>query len=114
MERFVDLNKEFIGKSATLDALREGPRILLAYLQVETEDEDCLGNEPVYSGNSLVGITTGGGYGFAVGKSLAFAYLEPKLVQEDAAFEILLRGERRGARIIAQPVWDPRNERLRG
>ena len=29
------------------------------------------------------------------------------------AFEILLRGERRGARIIAQPVWDPRNERLR-
>jgi dimethylglycine dehydrogenase len=113
MERFVDLNKEFIGKSATLEALREGPRILLAYLQVETEDEDCLGNEPVYRGNSLVGLTTGGGYGFAVKKSLAFAYLEPNLVQEDAAFEILLRGERRAARIIAQPIWDPRNERLR-
>jgi dimethylglycine dehydrogenase len=113
MERFADLNKDFIGKSATLEALREGPRILLAYLQVETEHEDCLGNEPVYRGNSLVGVTTGGGYGFAVRKSLAFAYLEPKLVQEDAAFEILLRGERRAARIIAQPVWDPRNERLR-
>ena len=114
MERFADLSKDFIGKEATLRAVREGPRILLAYLEVETQGEDCLGNEPVYRGDTVVGITTGGAYGFAVEKSLAFAYLEPKLAEEGAAFEILLGGRRQRARVIAQPAWDPKNERLRG
>ena len=113
MERFADLSKDFIGKEATLSSVQEGPRILLAYLDVETRDDDCLGNEPVYRGETVVGITTGGAYGFAVKRSLAFAYLEPKLVQEGAAFEILLGGKRHRARVIAQPAWDPKNERLR-
>lgn len=114
MERFADLSKDFIGKEATVRAMREGPRILLTYLELESQAEDCLGNEPVYRGDTPVGITTGGAYGFAVEKSLAFAYLEPKLVQEGAEFEILLDGKRQRARAIAQPAWDPKNERLRG
>jgi dimethylglycine dehydrogenase len=114
LERFADMNKDFIGKAATLESLRQGPRILLTYLQVQTRDGDCLGNEPVYRGDSVVGVTTGGAYGFAVEKSLAFAYLEPKWLRQGAQFEILLRGERRAARVIAQPAWDPTNERLRG
>ena len=113
LERFIDLTKDFIGKSGTTDSLRNGPRTLLAYLEVDTEEEDCLGNEPVYRGNAVVGVTTGGAYGFAVKKSLAFAYLHPALVKDGGAFEIMLRGEMHCARIIPQPIWDPRNERLR-
>ncbi|HMK85433.1 MAG TPA: FAD-dependent oxidoreductase [Steroidobacteraceae bacterium] len=113
MERFVDFTKEFIGKSGSAKSLREGPRALLAYLEVDTGQEDCLGNEPVYRAEALVGITTGGAYGFAVERSLAFAYLEPKLARVGTELEIMVRGEMRRARVIAQPIWDPANERLR-
>ncbi len=113
LERFADLTKDFIGKAGTTNSLRNGPRTLLAYLEVDTEDEDCLGNEPVYRGDAVVGVTTGGAYGFAAKKSLAFAYLEPALVKDGGSFEIMLRGEMHRARIIPQPIWDPGNARLR-
>ncbi len=113
LERFVDLDKEFIGKSGTLESRRKGPRSVLTYLQVDAKDADCLGNEPVFLQDRVVGITTGGAYGFAVRKSLAFAYLDPACVQAGREFDIILRGEKCPARIIDQPAWDPNNERLR-
>jgi len=86
---------------------------LLAYLKVDTNEEDCLGNEPVYAGQEMVGVTTGGAYGFAVRKSLAFAYLEPRFAKSGVQLQVILRGETREAQVIPQPLWDPRNERLR-
>jgi dimethylglycine dehydrogenase len=82
-------------------------------MEVDATDADCLGNEPVYCNDRLVGITTGGAYGFAVRKSLAFAYLEPAFAGAGRELAITIRGEKRAARTIAQPAWDPHNERLR-
>jgi dimethylglycine dehydrogenase len=113
MGRFVDFDKEFIGKAATLAARERGPRTLLTYLEVHSTDTDSLGNEPVYSNQQLVGVTTGGAYGFATDKSLAFAYLEPQFVREGARVHILMRGQSHEASIIPQPAWDPENRRLR-
>lgn len=113
MERFIDYGKEFIGKEGTIKSREQGPRMLLAYLKVDTNEEDCLGNEPVYAGQEMVGVTTGGAYGFAVRKSLAFAYLEPRFAKSGVQLQVILRGETREAQVIPQPLWDPRNERLR-
>ena len=114
MERFVGWDKDdFIGKRATLSSKQTGPRISLVYLEVDAVDADCLGGEPVYTDDKLVGVTTSGGYGFAVQKSLAFAYVEPDLAAPGAAFNIDILGTKRQARAIAQPIYDPKNERLR-
>ena len=69
-------------------------------------------NEPVYFGNGLVGVTTGGAYGHAVQSSLTFAYVEPSLATSSAAFQIMMMGDMREARIIPQPAWDPSNARI--
>jgi dimethylglycine dehydrogenase len=113
MERFLDLGKDFVGKAATLRSKRVGPRSKLVYLAIDAADSDCLGNEPVYAEDRLVGVTTGGAYGHAVKQSLAFAYVEPALARAGQDFEIEMQGDRRAARIIPQPAWDPRNERLK-
>jgi dimethylglycine dehydrogenase len=113
MERFVDFAKDFVGKSGTLESKRAGPRTLLTHLEVDAADADCLGNEPVYCEDRLVGVTTSGAYGFAVRKSLAFAYVEPQAARDGRKFHIMIRGERRAARRIAQSAWDPNNDRLR-
>jgi dimethylglycine dehydrogenase len=114
MERFVNLDKDFIGKAATQRSKQQGARIKLVYMTVEAGNNDCYGNEPIYQGDKLVGITTGGAYGHAIGKSLTFAYVDPKLARDGEAFEILMMGERHKAQIAPQPAWDPKNERLRG
>jgi dimethylglycine dehydrogenase len=113
MERFVNYKKEFVGKAGTLKSKQEGARIALTYLEVDAGEADCLGNEPVYIDGELAGLTSSGGYGFALQKSLAFAYLRPSLLRDPARIEIAIRGERRLARVIPQPAWDPKNERLR-
>jgi len=115
MERFIRLDKEdFIGRAASLSLKQRGERMKLTYMAVDTGDNDCRGNEPVYRNGKVVGLTTSGAYGFAVRKSLAFAYVEPELARTGEAFEILLLGERKHAQIIGEPAWDEANARLKG
>lgn len=115
MERFCRLDKDFIGKAATLASKQQGARIKLVYLEIDgLEDCDAAGNEPVLADGEVVGLTTSGAYGFAVEKSLAFAYVRPELAREGQEFEVEIFAERFPARIIPQPAYDPENERLRG
>lgn len=114
MERFLALDKgDFVGREATLRANEKGPRFRLVYLEVDAADADCLGNEPVFADGRRVGVTTSGGYGFAVGRSLAFAYVEPALSAPGTSLAVEILGDRRPARVLAEPAWDPANERLR-
>ena len=114
MERFIRLNKEdFIGKAASLSRRQHGPRMKLVYMEVDNTDSDCVGNEPVYLNGTAVGVTTSGGYGHAVNKSLAFAYVPPQLTAPGTEFEVLVYNERRAARLIPEPVWDKDNARPR-
>lgn len=110
MERFIRLDKQdFIGKQASLVRQQQQPRMKLVYMSVDATDSDCMGNEPVYRDGSIVGVTTSGAFGHAVGRSLAFAYVDPAMTNEGTAFEILMFGSRRAARIIAEPAYDPEN-----
>ena len=114
MERFVALDKgEFIGREALLARKREGARWTLVYLAVDDGEADPLGNEPVYAEGRLVGITTGGAYGHTVKKALAFAYVEPGCAAGETRLQVQILGERRPARILGEPAYDPGHQRLR-
>ncbi len=114
MSRFIRLEKEdFIGKQASLVKKQSGPRMQLVYMEVDNTDSDCMGNEPVYHDGERVGLTTSGGFGFAVNKSLAFAYVDPSLAGQGTEFEVLIFSEMRKARIISDPAFDPTNARLK-
>ena len=111
MGRFVALDKPgFTGKAATLASKQQCARTKLVYLAVDAGDADCLGGEPVFAGEKLVGVTTSGAYGFTVGQSLAFAYVDPAA---GGGLEIDILGERCKARILSEPAYDPANLRLR-
>ena len=113
MERFVDFGKHFIGKPGTQRDKRDGPTGRLVYLSVAATDHDCHGNEPVYHGDRIVGLTTGGAYGHAVNRSLAFAYVEAALARPTAQFEILMMDRRCPAVVLPAAAWDPGNIRLK-
>ena len=114
MDRFIRLDKpDFIGRQASLAMKQRGAAAKLVYLEVDAADCDCAGNEPIFVGDRLVGLTTSGAYGHAVEKSLAFAYVDPALATPGTLLEILILCERRNAVVLADPAWDPANLRLR-
>ena len=80
---------------------------------MDNTDSDCAGNEPVLADGKQVGLTTSGAYGHAVNKSLAFAYVDPRLTAPGTALEVIMLGEPRAARILPSPAWDAANTRLK-
>ena len=113
LDRFVDFDSPFIGRDAVAARAREGVESRLVYLAVDAQDADAHGNEPVYADGRMVGLTTSGAWGYAVGRSIAFAFVEPDLAAPGTELEIAILGRRRGARVLAEPLYDPGNERLK-
>ena len=60
-----------------------------------------------------MGLTTSGGYGFRVKKSLAFAYVKPETAKLGNEFLIDIQGKKIKANIIEEPAFDPTNQRLK-
>ncbi len=112
--RFVKLDKDFTGKAEVEAAKAKGPWISIVYCEVDAGDADVHGGEPVMDGDKVIGVTTSGGYGHTVGKSLCFAYVEPGYARPGVSFDIEIIGERRKAKVLAEPVFDPSNVALRG
>jgi dimethylglycine dehydrogenase len=113
MGRFFNLKKKnnFIGAKALQEKTQSGVDIKIVYLEVDVDNADTRGNEPVYYNNKVVGLVTSGGYGFRTKKSLAFAYVKTDLA-EGTGFEIEIQGKRRKAKILDKVVYDPENKKL--
>ena len=114
MDRFFNLNKKsnFIGSEALREKLQSGVDIKIVYLEIDVDDADARGNEPVYHNNKIVGVVTSGGYGFRVNKSLAFAYVESDLAEINKEFDIRIQGQKRRAIVLKDMAYDSENKRL--
>ena len=113
--RFVDWSGEFQGKRASEERLAMGDDIemILVYCEVDTTDNDCRGNEPVYDGEELIGLTTSGTWGHTTGRGLAFAYVKPQYKAPGTRLEVQLMSDRRPAIVLDGPAYDPNNEKPR-
>ena len=115
LDAFVALGKgDFVGRDAAQRAHDEPPERRLATLVVDADDADVIGDEPIWRGDEIVGFVTSGGYAHYVEASLALGFVPRALVAEGEAFEIEILGERRPARVVARPLFDPDGERMRG
>ena len=112
MDRFINFKKDdFVGKQATLDA--GDARFRIVYGEVAASDVDVRGAEPIMIGDACIGLTTSGGYGHRVGKSLFFASVPPENAAPGSSFEIMLQGERRAATVLEHPAYDADNARMK-
>jgi dimethylglycine dehydrogenase len=111
MKRFLALKKDdFVGKQATLDA---PDRFRIVYGEVDADQVDPRGAEPCLVGETCIGLTTSGGYGYRTGKSLFFACVPHDHAAPGAQFDILLQGQRQRATVLAAPVYDPDNAKMK-
>jgi dimethylglycine dehydrogenase len=113
LERFVRFDKgDFVGRDALVRQRDEGIRQSLACLTVEADGADPHGYEPVLLDDRPIAYVASGGYGHAVARSIAFAYLPVEHAQPGTRLAVEILGERRPAVVVPQPHYDPSNERL--
>lgn len=113
--RFVRLDKaRFVGKAATEASSKGKIPWICAYLAIESDGvHDGQGGEPVLLEGELVGSTTSVAFGHAVGKILAFAYVNPVAAEPGTVLQVLIAGESRDAVVLGEPAYDPENARPR-
>jgi glycine cleavage system aminomethyltransferase T len=80
---------------------------------VETDDTLPHGDEPVLDGDRVVGYVSAADRGHVVGATIALAYLPVELAEPGTQLEIEILGERRAARVVRAPLFDPEHSRLR-
>ena len=109
LERFVATgDRDFIGKDATL---AHAPKWELLYAELHAEGIDIHGGEPVLLKDRIVGLTTSGGYGYTVGKSLGWLFVKKGTPRERLTVQIL--NEACPVTIHDAPSFDPDNLRPR-
>ena len=112
MERFIKFDKgDFIGREATLG--QRDRTLQLIYFALDAGDADVQGGEPIFAGECCVGVTTTGGYGHFVRRSLGFGYVPPSVAESGAALTVDVLGKRRRVAVLDEPAHDPANARLR-
>ena len=105
--RFVRTDKEYLGKDATLANADNKPWIC-AYLDIEPDGvNDGHGGEAVMLDGQVVGSTASVVFGPTVGRILAFAYIKPHAATPGTTLEVVIAGEPRAAKVLAEPVYDP-------
>jgi 4-methylaminobutanoate oxidase (formaldehyde-forming) len=99
---------EFIGR----DGLRE-PAQKLVCIVLDDPRAVALGSEPVRAGDEIVGRVTSGGYGYAVGASIVYAYVPVEHSEVGTQVAVDIFGDWVGGEIRADPLYDPKGERVR-
>jgi glycine cleavage system aminomethyltransferase T/glycine/D-amino acid oxidase-like deaminating enzyme len=108
----VKLDKEFVGRAALVAGGSE-PESRLCCLTLADPRAIALGSEPVRVGDALVGRVTSGGFGYTVGKSIAYAYLPSEAAEVGTTVAVEIFGEWVEGAVASEPLHDPTGERLR-
>lgn len=92
----------------------------LVCLVLDDPSQVLMGHEPVYrpqaegfTADEAVGYVTSADQGYTVGASIAYAWLPAGLAEPGARVEIASFGDRYGAAVAVEPLYDPQGERMR-
>jgi dimethylglycine dehydrogenase len=115
LDRFVDLTKSsFVGKDALVAEKAKGSAYRFVGMTLDVDgDADAPFCAGIFDGNKRVGIVTSGGWSFTLDKSVALGYVEPKYEAVGTKLEVEIFGTRVPVTVGSEPLFDPKNERLR-
>ncbi len=115
LDRFIKWDKpSFIGKTALENERQQGVAKRFVTLTLDAGDADAPYMSTLWHGEDVVGETTSGGWGYRVNKSIALGMVRADLAQPGTELDVEIYGERRKAIVCAdEPLWDPKNERIR-
>jgi glycine cleavage system aminomethyltransferase T len=72
-----------------------------------------MGKEPILNGERVLGYVTSANYGYTVGKAILYGYLPVDHTVEGTSVEVEYFGRRYRATVAREPLYDPKNLKLK-
>jgi glycine cleavage system T protein len=103
----------FVGRDELARIKERGVRRRLRCLVTEDPSVVLVGKEPILDGDDVLGYVTSAALGASVGQSILYGYLPVDRAEVGTPLTVLAEGERHAVTVAAEPLFDPRGERLR-
>ncbi|MDD9910770.1 MAG: FAD-dependent oxidoreductase [Ahrensia sp.] len=110
LDRFVKMDKDFVGKAALETMIANGPRRRLVTLELDSTTTPAHLGDSVVRDGKVVGTVTSAGWGHRVGKNIAYAFVDAGVASE---LSVLVLGKELTASPINQPLYDAGNGLVR-
>lgn len=109
LRRFVDMNKDFPGKSGLERQVAKGCRRKLSTLLIDSDRVPAQPGETVFHGGKPVGTITSAGWGHRIDRNLAMAYIDPTCADAGTKLDVSLLGQSVCAEVSERCQYDPMN-----
>lgn len=115
LDRFIDWSKDFTGKPALQAEQQQGPTKSFVTLTIDGGTCDAPYMATIWQGDTPVGEVTSAAWGYRVGQHVALGMVRRDLAEAGTGLEVEIFGKRFPAELQPDgPLWDAKNERLRG
>jgi glycine cleavage system aminomethyltransferase T len=104
---------QFMGREAVASKASAPHETSLACLVLDDPRSVALDEEPVRADGSICGRGPSGGYGYTVDRSTAYPYVPPDVAAPGSCVEVEIFGRWVPGEVVAEPLFDPRGERVR-
>ncbi|BBJ45901.1 sarcosine dehydrogenase [Streptomyces antimycoticus] len=104
---------DFVGRAALEGRGAETAARRLTCLTLDDPAAVVMGKEPVYADGVPAGYVTSASYGYTIGRTVAYAWLPAAAAVPGTPVHIEYFGEKVPATVAAEPLFDPRMERIR-
>jgi dimethylglycine oxidase len=109
----VTWDKDFQGKAALERIRDEGPIERLSAMTFDDPRVVVMGKEPIWHDGRVVSYVTSANYGYSVGRGIVYGYLPAAVAVDGTPVEVEYFGMRHAATVAADPLFDPKGERLK-
>ncbi len=113
LDIFINWNKDFVGKKASLKEKKEGIKKKLVTMVIDTLDIDVTNDEAILKNNKCVGYITSGGYAHHVKKSMALGYVPIELSKHDTILDVEINGDLYKAKVTDKPLYDSNGGKMK-
>jgi dimethylglycine dehydrogenase len=103
LRRFVNFDKDFVGKAGLLEQKRRGLRRRRVLIAIDSEEGPAQPGDSIFQSRKAVGTVTSAAYGYRTAKNLAMAYIDPPHADNNAALTVTILGREVSASLVASP-----------
>ena len=113
LDRFVKLDKVFVGKDALMKMHNQGPRRNFISLELKSTDAPAHPGDSMVADGRVIGTVTSAAFGHRVNKNLAMGFVDPEFSETGSTFGVEVLGTLVPAEVCAECQYDPGYERVR-
>lgn len=111
--RFVNMDKDFIGKPALEKMIKNGPRKKFVSMIVDDKTAPAHSGSSIMNGARVIGTVTSGDWGHRIGKNIAMGFIEPDFAEIGTQVSIDILGKVTPAEVCTDGLYDSENTRIR-